>query len=259
LQVWRLLDVEFDDAVSNLSVEEAIMEKVSGGEAPDTIRFWRIPSITVVVGRFQIPEFEVNREACRKYGVTVVRRFTGGGAVYHDSGNLNYTIAVRRSNPILPTMIAEIPPTLCKGVVEGSKVLGLNADFEPKGVYIHINGKKISGTATIVRRTAAFMHGTLLVNSDLKKLREILDVPPYPSEGQLRRFVKSVRKEVTSLQAELGRKVTVEEVKEALKKGFAKALNVKLERGELLQCELELAKKIATEKHDETIIYSPHP
>ncbi|WXG45107.1 MAG: lipoate--protein ligase family protein [Promethearchaeati archaeon SRVP18_Atabeyarchaeia-1] len=253
-QVWRLLETECDDPVLNLGIEEAIVEKVSTGEAPNTVRFWRNTGTVAVIGRFQIPELEVNKEACRKYSLTVVRRFTGGGTVYNDGGNLNYSIAVRRDNPIIPGIIAQITPTLCRGVVEGLRTLGLNAEFEQEGAYIHINGKKISGTAGIVKRTLVFVHGTLLISSDLSRLREVLDVPPYTSLSQQRRFVKSNRREVTSIEAELGRSVTFEEVKDAIKVGFAKNLGIELRTGRMLGSELLLSKEIAERKHSEIMI-----
>lgn len=79
-----------------------------------------------------------------------------------------------------------------------------------------------------------FVHGTLLISSDLSRLREVLDVPPYTSLSQQRRFVKSNRREVTSIEAELGRSVTFEEVKDAIKVGFAKNLGIELRTGRML-------------------------
>jgi lipoate-protein ligase A len=256
-QTWRLLDIEHDDPVLNLGIEEAILEKVGAGEVPNTIRLWRNTKPVVLVGKFQIPELEVNKQACRKYSATVVRRFTGGGTVYTDKGNLNYSIAVRRDDPIMPAMIAEITPKLCTGVVEGLRILGLSAEFEPEGVYIRINGKKVSGTAGIVKRTVAFTHGTLLISSDIAKLDEILHVPPYPSTSKLRRFVRSVHREVTSLAVELRREITMDEVKSAIKRGFSRAFEVELKPGKLLESELLLSRQIASSRRDQMTICSP--
>jgi lipoyltransferase/lipoate-protein ligase len=253
-QVWRLVDVEYDDAVLNLAVEEAIMEKVSQGEAPNTIRFWTNPKPTVIIGKFQIPELEINKEACKKHGVIVVRRFTGGGTVYHDKGNLNYAISARRDTPAIPRTIDRIRPTLCSGIVEGLRILGLNAKFESKGVYIHVEGKKVSGTAALVTRNVVFLHGTLLVDSDLPILREVLNVPPYPKNTTLKSFVKSARKEVTSVKEQLGREASVKDVKRALTEGFRKTLRIELQPGKLSSSELELAKQIAANRRNEMTV-----
>jgi lipoate-protein ligase A len=252
--VWRLLDDEYDDPLFNLAIEEAIMEKVSQRQVPNTLRLWINRRPTAVIGKFQRPELEVNKEACKKHGVAVVRRFTGGGTVYHDKGNLNYAISVRRDNPIIPPTLDRIRPTLCAGVVEALKILGLNAKFEPRGAYVHIKGKKVSGTAAAVTRTTVFLHGTLLINSNLTRLREVLDVPSYHGAARLKRLVKSIRKEVTSIQEQLGREVSVQDVKEALTEGFTKALGIKLQLGELLASEVELAKEIATGRRNEISI-----
>jgi lipoate-protein ligase A len=253
-RVWRLVDAEYEDAVLNLAVEEAIMEKVGQGEAPNTIRFWTNPKPTIVVGKFQMPELEVNEEACKRHGVLVVRRFTGGGTVYHDKGNLNYAISARRGSPIIPQTIDRIRPTLCSGIVEGLRILGLDAKFEPKGVYIHVKGKKVSGTAALATRNAVFLHGTLLVDSDLLKLREVLDMPPYPKDARLRRFVKSTRKEVTSIKEQLSKEMSIDDIKSALTEGFRKALKIELRQGELSNSELELARQIAAKKRNEILI-----
>src|SRR5947199_6334129 len=93
LETWRLVDHEYRDNPSmNLAVEEAIPRMVGEGKAPSTVRFWH-NSNTIVIGCFQSAKLEVNMQACKETGTEIVRRFTGGGAVYHDSGNLNYAIS----------------------------------------------------------------------------------------------------------------------------------------------------------------------
>jgi lipoate-protein ligase A len=253
-RAWRLVDAEYEDAVLNLAVEEAIMEKVGQGESPNTVRLWTNPKPTIVVGKFQIPELEVNKEACKRHGVLVLRRFTGGGTVYHDKGNLNYAISARRDDPIIPQTVDKIRPTLCAGIVEALRILGVNAKFEPKEAYIHVKGKKISGTAALATRSIVFLHGTLLVNSDLTILREVLDVPPYPKDAGLKRFVKSIRKEVTSIQEQMAKEVSVGDVKEALTEGLRKVLGIELQRGEISDSELEVAKQIVARRRDGIII-----
>jgi len=98
METWRLLDVEYrDDPFMNMSVEEAIPREVGEGKAPNTVRFWH-NSNTIVLGCFQSATLEVNFDACKETGTTVVRRFTGGGAVYHDAGNLNYAVSLKIFN-----------------------------------------------------------------------------------------------------------------------------------------------------------------
>ncbi|MEM3571714.1 MAG: hypothetical protein QW589_07300 [Candidatus Bathyarchaeia archaeon] len=91
----RLLEIEYSDPYMNLALEEAIFRKLFNGESQATLRFWRNFS-AVVIGRFQCISLEVNEEACKRYGIQIVRRITGGGAVYHDEGNLNYSIFLHK-------------------------------------------------------------------------------------------------------------------------------------------------------------------
>src|SRR5438445_13100302 len=85
----------------NLAVEEAIPRVVGEGKAPSTVRFWH-NSNTVVIGCFQSAKLEVNMEACKETGTEIVRRFTGGGAVDHGSGDLNYALSLRKGDRLGP-------------------------------------------------------------------------------------------------------------------------------------------------------------
>ena len=85
---WRLLDLEYADAPSNLALEEAIAGQVGEGKSPSTLRLWRNRN-AAIIGENQSAYAEVRLGACKELGAEVVRRFTGGGAVYHDLGNLN--------------------------------------------------------------------------------------------------------------------------------------------------------------------------
>src|SRR5436309_15265111 len=85
----------------NLAVEEAIPRMVGEGKSPSTVRFWH-NSNTIVIGCFQSAKLEVNMQACKETGTEIVRRFTGGGAVYYDSGNLNYAISLPKGHWWVP-------------------------------------------------------------------------------------------------------------------------------------------------------------
>src|SRR5207244_7188482 len=140
-------DLEYrDDPFMSMSVEEAIPRAVGEGTAPNTFRFWH-NSNTIVLGCFQSARLEVNCDACKETGTTVVRRFTGGGAVYHDAGNLNYAISLKKGHPLVPdTDLQVVFQRLSQGAVEGLRSLGVNAEVQP--IHdIQVEGKKACGVA----------------------------------------------------------------------------------------------------------------
>ena len=243
-ETWRLLDLEYGDPYMNLAVEEAIPRKVGGGVAPNTIRFWRNKN-AVVIGRFQQATLEVNLETCKKYGTTIVRRFTGGGAVYHDQGNLNYAISLPKDHSLIHNDVSINFRSFLLGVIEGIRVLGLNADFKPIN-KIQVDGRKISGAAGSLRWGVFFLHGSILVSPNLSVLLKVLDAP----QGDLTSsYVRSAKDRVTTIQNELRTNVSIEGVKKALKRGFEESYGVRLIEGRLMEEERVLAEELYHRKY----------
>ena len=243
---WRLLDVEYrNDPFMNMAVEEAIPRAVGEGKAPDTVRFWH-NSNTIVLGCFQSAELEVNSDACRETGTEVVRRFTGGGAVYHDSGNLNYAISLTKDNIwAAESDLQRVFKRLSDGTVQGLRTLGLNAEFQPVN-DISVDGRKVSGGAGSIRWGAMFHHGCVLVSSDLAILAKVLNVPKAKLDDK---HVPSVRKRVTTVRDELQRSVTTTEVRDAIIQGIETAYGVRLAEGALTAREMSLAKELYDTKY----------
>lgn len=244
VETWRLLDVEYPDTFMNMALEEAIPFNVGKGASPNTIRFWRNPN-AVVIGNFQSADMEVNLERCNKHRVTVVRRFTGGGAVYHDLGTLNCAISMRGSHPMIKTDLGETFTNLLKGVIEGLKSLGAPARFEPPNT-IQVNGRKIAGAAGAVKAGFVFHHYSILVSSNLKTLSEVLN---SAKNSTAKPYVRSVRKEVSTLSLELDKGLTIAEVKDSLIRGFEKDFRIRLADGELSEEERAFAEKLYNDKY----------
>src|SRR6267378_3067123 len=246
METWRLVDMEYrDDPFMNMSVEEAIPRAVGEGKAPNTVRFWH-NSNTIVLGCFQSATLEVNFDACKETGTTVVRRFTGGGAVYHDAGNLNYAISLRKGHPLVPDADLQLVfKKLSEGAVEGLRRLGVKAEFQPIN-DIQVEGKKISGAAGSIRWNSVFHHGCILVNSDLSILGKVLNVPRVKLED---RHVASVQKRVTTVRDELGREISTREVRDAIVGGIECCYGVQVESGVLMKEELALADELYQTKY----------
>ncbi len=193
----------------NLAFESYLLKSNS----PDTMIFylWQNDK-TIVIGRHQNPYKECDLEKVKRDGVTVIRRSSGGGAVYHDLGNLNFTFLAGEG-------VYDVDRQ-CGVIVDALKAFGLNCQVSGRN-DMTIEGSKFSGHAYMNHDEMYCHHGTLLVNSDLKILSEYLTV----SELKLRsKGVESVRSRVVNLceihsGVETG-ELNVESLKEVLVKTF---------------------------------------
>jgi len=236
---WRLLPLRVDDAFMSMAIDEALLILNAEKKSPNTVRFWRWLPSAVSLGCFQSLEREVDLEAARRHGVDIVRRITGGGAVFHDhQGELTYSLVCGEED--MPRDIVESYKIICDGIVQGLKQLGIPAEFRPIN-DVQVNGKKISGSAQTRRWGSLLQHGTILISPDVRLMFELLKVSPEKISDK---FISSVFERVTTIERELGRRPSFEQVREAMIKGFERALNVDLVEGELTRAELDLAAKL---------------
>ncbi|MGC8817155.1 MAG: lipoate--protein ligase family protein [Candidatus Hadarchaeum sp.] len=236
---WRLLPLRVDDAFMSMAIEEALLRLNSEGKVPNTVRFWRWSPSAVSLGCFQSLEREVDLEAARRHGVDVVRRITGGGAVFHDQqGELTYSVVCREND--MPRDIVDSYKLICNGLVQGLGNLGIKAEFRPIN-DVQVNGKKISGSAQTRRWGSVLQHGTILISPDVRLMFEILKVSPEKISDK---FISSVFERVTTIERELGKRPSVKEVREAMIAGFERALNIDLVEMDISKAELDLAAEI---------------
>ncbi|MCL5256709.1 MAG: lipoate--protein ligase family protein [Chloroflexi bacterium] len=243
LEEWRLLDLSFGDPHMNLAVEEAVLRAVGAGESPPTLRLWQNEN-AVVIGYSQHAGDEADLEFCRRNGTAVVRRISGGGAVYHDLDNLNYALFIPLSDHRVSADVVESFEYLSRGALEAIRILGFEGEFRP-GNDITIGGRKVSGTAQARRGGAVLHHGTLLLDVNVPVMQRALRVRP---EYLASKGATSVGEWVTSLRA-LGKRCTMEEVKNALVRGFERALRVYFTVGGLTGAETAMAERLAREQY----------
>jgi len=251
MDVWRLLGLEVGDAFTNMAIDEAILMARIAGKVPNTLRFYRWKPSAVSVGRFQDPFYEVHVENCRKHGVDIVRRITGGGAVYHDyDGEITYSVVLDGKDLGYADMdLISAYKTVCEGLIEAVRTLAITAEFSPldskQCPNITIKGKKISGSAQSYKKGMLLQHGTFLMHINHEKMFTFLKVPWAKT---LMDVLEVSKKKLTSVQQELELRVSMEEAYQALVKGFEKALKIQLVGEELTSCELKLAEKIRRNK-----------
>jgi lipoate-protein ligase A len=226
---WRVLDYSSEDPAMNLAIDEAILRCLLEDHSPNTLRLWRNPP-SVIIGCFQNPESVVNVEACKDLGINVLRRASGGGAVYHDFGNLNYSVMIRKSS--LRADVEEVEKSydvFCGGVVEGLKMLGIAA-CNRKGDIV-INGKKVSGSAQHRLYNTILHHGTLMIDVNLDLLGRSLGL----SEPQ---------KYLVNLHDALSSKVPLDKIEGFISNGFEKKFSMMLHKGTLTSIERLTAEKL---------------
>jgi len=234
----------------NMAIDEAILWARIAGKVPNTLRFFRWQPSTVTIGRFQEIRKEVLVQNCKRHGIDIVRRISGGGAVYQDyDGEITYSATVATQD--LGTADVFVAYNMiCKGLIEAIKILGINADFNPGDPKncpnVTANGRKISGSAQSHKSGVLLQHGTFLVKVDLNKMFAFLNVPWAKTCMEV---VSVAEKKITSITQELRSNVSIKEAYEALVIGFEKALGIVLEKDELISHEQKLAEKLCKEKY----------
>lgn len=187
----------------NLALEEYIL-KVLPPE--DYLVLWQNEP-TVVVGKHQNTIEEINSAYVKEHNINVVRRITGGGAVYHDLGNLNFSFITKvKSKELLDFRSLTLP------VINALGKLGIAAESSGRN-DITVDGKKISGNAQCIYKDRFLHHGTLLFDSDLDMVAKALNVKhdKIQSKG-----IKSIRSRVTNINEYLRISMNIDEFKKML-------------------------------------------
>ncbi|MCU0861182.1 MAG: lipoate--protein ligase family protein [Methanomassiliicoccales archaeon] len=212
---WRFVDFEYWSAAMNMGIDEAVCEGVKKGTSPPTIRLYGWKPSAVSIGAFQSMNEEVDYRNCVRLGVDVVRRRTGGGAVYHDQlGEVTYSVICPED--LVPVDINAAYREVCGRIVDALALLGVKGVFAPVNDVL-VDGKKISGSAQSRRADIFLQHGTLLLSVDKKRMFKLLKVPPQKVQDKR---LASPEERITSLR-EVSH-ASREEALKAMKTAFLK-------------------------------------
>ncbi len=237
---WRLIPLETHSAGMNMALDEACAHALAEGNVQPTIRFYRWKPSAVSIGYFQSLSQEVNVNECIRQGIDIVRRRTGGGAVYHDyEGEITYSVIAPEG--MFEKNIVESYRQVAQGIIDGLATLNVKAEFVPINDLV-VSGKKISGNAQTRRNGILQMHGTILFDVDVDQMFSLLKVP---DEKMKDKVIQNVKERVTSLKQHKVKDYT--NVYEALKEGFLKGK--KWKEGKWTSDEMEKAVILAEEKY----------
>ena len=193
----KLLINKFTDPEFNLALEEYALTQLR----QEMIILWR-NSASVIIGKNQNAIEEIDVDYTRNNNINVIRRQSGGGAVFHDLGNINFTIIGRIGSNDFNNYEKFTAP-ICAFL----QSLGINAKLEGRNDLV-INGLKFSGNAQAVKNDWIMHHGTLLFNADMSHLAKALKPKPAKIESK---GIKSIRNRVTNISSHLPYPIEVDE------------------------------------------------
>lgn len=222
----RIYETDCIDPYRNLATEKYLLEQVQPGEC--ILYLWQNQN-TVVIGRNQNAWAECRVSLLEQDGGTLARRLSGGGAVFHDLGNLNFTFVMEETDYDLQKQLSVIQ-TACH-------MMGIEAVPSGRNDLL-VNGAKFSGNAFYHSQGKAYHHGTLLVNADMDKLSRYLSPPKAKLEAK---GVASVRSRVTNL-CQYAPELTCELLKQQMAAAFSQVYGLSPERVVLTEAaELSIA------------------
>lgn len=192
----------------NLAIEEYALKNLDINE---TYLLFYINEPSIIIGKNQNTIEEINTEYVEENGIHVVRRLSGGGAVYHDLGNLNFSFITKDDGESFHNFRKFTEP-----VIEALHKLGVNAELSGRNDIV-VGGRKISGNAQFSTRGRMFSHGTLMLDSEIDSVVSALKVKKDKIESK---GIKSVRSRVANISEFLPEKISIEEFRSLLLKSI---------------------------------------
>ena len=235
---WRLIEQQTFSAATNMAIDHAVYESVANGRELPTIRFYRWKNNSVSLGAYQNPK-DINLDACKKNNVDVVKRMTGGRAVFHDKNDFTYSVVVPIK--VFNYSIKHAYREICSCIINTLKEIGIKSALENKNDII-VDKKKISGNAAKAMDKGVYLqHGTLIYDIDFGVMPEVLNV----TEDLIRERVTSVLQH---------KKISQQKVYDALKNNFTKNKDIKTDN--LSKYELMRSVDLARTKYNSIMLAS---
>ena len=252
---WRLLVTEPVDGATNMAVDEVLWKGRRAGAAPPTLRCYAWAPPTISLGYGQSLEHEVDQDICRALGVGLVRRPTGGSAIYHDGPEreLTYSVAAMNDDLGIGTDLLASYRWIARAIARGLTALGAPVEiverrreygpvpafcFARTGTYeLELGGRKIVGSAQRRYGKSFLQHGSILLGIDAQRVAAIFPATPDPAAS------------VATLEEALGRRPDWDECATAIAAAFGAEHGVDLRPGGLTADEAAQVETLAREKY----------
>lgn len=261
MEEWRILPFRKAGAVENMAVDEAVFRESIRRKTPPTVRFygWKAPALSI--GYFQDYGKEVDDDACRRFGVEVVRRPTGGKAVLHEQ-ELTYAVIAGSDFPLFPPDILKTYRVISNCIGKGLAEVGIRVEMKtdqrrapdgtlhascfsfPSRYELLAGGRKICGSAQMRSHGVFLQHGSLLLAFD--PLRTCAVMLPH---RDMERDADLLRNTVTSVGEQAGSPVDEERLCSVLQAGFEQVLDIRFREGRLTPEEEGLVDELITKKY----------
>lgn len=187
----------------NLAMEEYVLNNL----VDDSYFLFYVNEPSIIIGKNQNTYAEVNQKYVDAHGIHVVRRISGGGAVYHDLGNLNFSFVTQADSDSFHNFKKFTMP-----IVEALNAMGVRAELSGRN-DLQVGDRKISGNAMFQKKDRMFSHGTLMLNSDVEEVVRSLTVS---EEKLITKGIRSIRSRVANIREFLDEPITMEEFKQKL-------------------------------------------
>ncbi|HOD36970.1 MAG TPA: biotin/lipoate A/B protein ligase family protein [Syntrophales bacterium] len=262
METWRYLPFADASAFENMATDEALLRHAGAAPPVPTLRFfgWNPPAVSI--GYFQDAASEVNLPYCREHGICVVRRPTGGKAVFHDR-EVTYAIVAGENHPLFPRGILGTYRAIGSAILRAFSKLGLKAEMTadgrshapggleafcfsvPSQYELLLQGRKVCGSAQTRSRGAFLQHGSILLDFDPVTTAAVLPGPAEETEQKVRKMEMAV----TSLRDHLKGGITPLELTGVLLESFEEVFHVRIAPGELSEEERSIKERLFREKY----------
>lgn len=238
-EIWRLIISPPARGAENMSLDEAILQGVSAGDSPPTLRLyaWHPPCLSL---GYSQTVTDVDQQLLHERQWDIVRRPTGGRAILH-TDELTYSVITSDENTIVAGGVLEGYRRLSQGLVAALALLDLDVEIQPEipipknqrenptcfqvpsAYEILVGGKKLIGSAQMRRRGGVLQHGTLPISGDISRICEVLF---FNNEIARQRAAQQLLKCATTIEALVGTTVSWQQVAQTVVEGFTNALGI---------------------------------